>query len=94
MRHLFLKLKVMRWKGDQKESEFQPNAIGIEKEPKSLKCEENGITIKTEMLQKKKKKTLRQTATNPTTNTLHLLHIKTKSARAVYRTYPYTVHGV
>ena len=41
MRHLFLKLKVMRLKGDQKESEFQPDAIGIEKEPKSLKCEEN-----------------------------------------------------
>jgi len=52
VRHLFLKLKVMRWKGDHKESEFQPNATGIEKEPKSLKCEENGITFKTGILQK------------------------------------------
>lgn len=78
MRHLFLKLKVMRWKGDQKESEFQPNAIGSEKEPK----------IKTEMLQKKtkRKKKQKKNATSncykPTkkiviTNTLYLLHIKT-----------------
>lgn len=69
----------MRWKGDQKESEFQPNAIGSEKEPK----------INTEMLQKKKnkkKKTKKKNATSncykPTkkiviTNTLYLLHIKT-----------------